>query len=257
MKLENYLKDIERKKVPSQPPDGLTSGGWDFSFKGDDLMRMWEGRRACNEKGLWIVIDKIWTKRLAKWIGNRKCLEVMAGAGWLAKALSEHGVEIIATDNFSWDGQQHGDLVTVFDVEKIDAVDAVAKHSADILIVSWPPYDDQTICNVCDLWNVCEVMGEEKPVIYIGEGWGGCCAPDLFWEHYEYDDSLNFPMKSWHGIHDHVHVGHYRRAKVNDENDGELGGDKFAEESWDMVEKHGAMRSRLKDRLENFGWMVE
>ena len=33
------------------------------------------------------LIDKTWTKKLADFIGNKKCLEIMSGCGCLSKAL--------------------------------------------------------------------------------------------------------------------------------------------------------------------------
>lgn len=43
-----------------------------------------------------------WVRPLAKWIGERNCLEVMCGCECLAKALRDCGVNVIATDDFSW-----------------------------------------------------------------------------------------------------------------------------------------------------------
>ncbi|MBS4199128.1 hypothetical protein KHA93_05595 [Bacillus sp. FJAT-49732] len=45
-----------------------------------------------------VTVD--WVHHLAKWIGTRKCLEVMAGYGYLARLLNYFGVDIIATDNY-------------------------------------------------------------------------------------------------------------------------------------------------------------
>lgn len=233
MKLTEYLDHIDEGKIPPEPPEGLVSGGWDYSLKTDDLMSLWNARRFCTNRGLWIIIDQIWTKQLAEWIGKRTCLEIMAGAGWLSKSLHDHGVTIRATDDFSWEGKPHSNLKTVFNVEKLAALSALKFHQADILVCSWPPYDDMTICDVCEKW------GEDKPIIYIGEGWGGCCAPEKFWQHFKEDSDLKFPMKSWDGIHDYVYIGNYMTNSVNEENDGELSGEKFADESGKILERHG------------------
>ena len=47
---------------------------------------------------MWSLVDSVWTRDLADWIDQRICLEVMAGASWLAKALSAHGSSLVATD---------------------------------------------------------------------------------------------------------------------------------------------------------------
>lgn len=61
---------------------------------------------------------------------------------------------------------------------------------------------DETICDVCECW------GEEKLIIYIGEI-NGCCAPKKFWQHYKYDKTIAFPMKSWDCINDRILIGYY------------------------------------------------
>ncbi|MBC2581679.1 hypothetical protein [Clostridium sp. DJ247] len=48
------------------------------------------------------LISKQWIKPLAKWIGDRKCLEVMAGCGSISFALKQEKVNIITTDDYSW-----------------------------------------------------------------------------------------------------------------------------------------------------------
>lgn len=49
------------------------------------------------------LLAKDWLVPLAKWIGSRKCVELMAGCGSLSYVLSQEGVDITPTDNGSWD----------------------------------------------------------------------------------------------------------------------------------------------------------
>jgi len=205
MKTSDFIDCLKNQKIPPSSPDGLVSGGWtDWSCIGkniiDDMIQSGRARIECMNVGMWAIIDQEWTKYLAQWIDNRTCLEVMSGAGWLAKALSMHGIDIIATDNDSWCGvESMWQFEKVHSIEMIDAVKATEKYKdKDILIISWSPYDDHTICEVCDEW------GTDKPIIYIGEQ-DGCNAPEEFFENFEVPEGApEFGMKSWDGIHDVV-----------------------------------------------------
>ena len=214
IKLKDYLECIEAGVIPSAPPlQNLTYSirSPDFELPSNYFKLQWDARSFCTCRGLWTIVDQIWTKKLAKWIGDRKCLEIMAGGGWLSKALSEHGIDIIATDNKSWDDAQHNKIIYVYSVEKIDAVKAVKKHKdRDILLVSWPPYESEVVCEACHIW------GPDRPIVYIGEGYGGCCAPEEFWKHFVEDESmkhLKIPMAQWFGIHDYVSIGRWKDPK--------------------------------------------
>lgn len=156
------------------------------------------------------LVSTSWIKPLAKWIGNRKVLEVMSGCGSLSYALKQEGVEIIATDNFSWKGDGNSwnkDKKYWSNIENIDCVKAVKKYSkdVDIIIMSWPYMDDNA-------YKVLLEMRKQNPdcvLIYIGEGYGGCTADDQFHEAiYEkeiddesFDEAIN-NYQQWFGIHD-------------------------------------------------------
>jgi len=177
-----------------------------------NYMNVFMSREKCTKKGMWAIVDKTWTKQLAQWIGNRKCLEIMAGAGWLSKALNEHGIDIIATDDDSWTNKEHKhtDMKKVYPIETISGKDAVNNYlDRDILIVSWPPYDNSEICRICDEW------GSDRPIVYIGEGDGGCCAPEIFWVDFKIEEEPNIKIPQWDGIHDHLMVGYWQKMSVN------------------------------------------
>jgi hypothetical protein len=169
----------------------------------------YEYRNEATSRGMWAVIDEIWTKDLALWLGKRKCLEIMAGHGWLSKALNDYGVNIKSTDDQSWVGCRHSKGKPFSIVENLDGMSAVKKYSdAEVLIVSWPPYEDPEIEYICEEW------GSDRPIIYIGEGWGGCTATDEFHENFKEDESVpDFDMKSWSGINDRVKVGYYKKGE--------------------------------------------
>lgn len=122
-------------------------------------------------------VSKSWIEPLSKWIGNRKCLEVMSGVGCLAKALTDCGIDVIPTDNFEWKKPKGGSIMEwndrmYCDVENIDAVSAVKKYGKDVgvVIMSWADTNDIAI-------QVLETMrkaNEDLIMIYIGEEDNNC-----------------------------------------------------------------------------------
>lgn len=151
------------------------------------------------------VVDKRWTGELAKWINGRKCLEVMSGKGVLAKALRDHGVNLIATDNYSWLHFDFNDLWT--NVEKIDAIEAIRKYAAnvDIVIMSWAYMDDTAYRVLLEMRKV----NPNAMMIFIGEDMYGCTADEDFFNNIELVedevfDKINDVYYTWDGIHDEL-----------------------------------------------------
>ena len=88
------------------------------------------------KKGIYCFYTDKLIKHLKKIIGNKKTLEIAAGDGTLKRFLRNEGVDIVATDNYSWDS-----FVTynTDDVENMSAVDALKKYNPEIVICSWAP----------------------------------------------------------------------------------------------------------------------
>lgn len=206
-KLELFIATVEEGILPDVAPAREMEHYLDLSA----MVSVYNARHRCNLMGMWAIVDKKWTKHLAKYIGTATCLEVMSGAGWLAKALHDHGVDIIATDDYSWQDKQHRDMKVVYDVERLGGLEAVKHYGQrDVLIVSWPPYDSDVICSICDEW------GNNKPIIYIGEGSGGCCAGDEFWADFaELEKQPEIYIPVWDGVHDYLTIGKWNRVKVS------------------------------------------
>lgn len=185
-----FIEYLDKGEIPPSPPILDRRRLEDFQARG-----------AATKRGMWALVYKDFARELAAWIGDRKVLEVMAGRGWLAKALSDEGIEIVATDDNSWDNR-HSKAAPVFPVRPIDAVEAVLEVEADVLIMSWPPYGDEIATRVLEAW------GESGPIVYIGEGYGGCNAPDSFFQRWR-SLSVVIPLASWDGLHDGVDIGYY------------------------------------------------
>lgn len=157
------------------------------------------------------LINKEWIKLLAKWIDNKRCLEVMAGCGSLSYALKQENTNIIATDNFTWKGggDWNTDKNYWTNIQDIDAIEAVKKYGKDIdiIICSWAYMDDT-------LYRVLQTMRKINPncvMIYIGEGWGGCTADNNFFDNMteikdKEIDYINLYYQRWDGIHDGIYL---------------------------------------------------
>ena len=188
-KINAFMERLKNGEIPDRFPH-LHSTTFYYNYKDD-----------CNAMGMWGIVDKQTATKLASIIGQRSVLEVMAGVGWLAKALSEQGVNIKATDNLSW--QERHNHTKIHRVYRMRAETAVKKHGHkyDILLVSWPPHGNEDFVKAAELW------GPNKDIIFIGEGEGGCTGSDKFWWHFKIKKTLRIPH--WPGIHDYCYIGRY------------------------------------------------
>lgn len=142
-------EDLDKGKIPLEFPD-LTlysSKEWISKFK-----KIYE-KPFIDKHCMFALVDQTWTAKLARKIGDAKCLEVCAGKGWLAKALATNNIEIIATDiNPPED--------CVFAIEKIAANDAIHKYNFDYLVVSWA---HRSVLDSCF-----KKLKSTQKIIYIG-----------------------------------------------------------------------------------------
>jgi hypothetical protein len=190
MNVDDFLEYVNFGDIPPEPPE---VSDWMYH----------EHRSTCTDLGMWAIVDMRWTKQLADWINGRTVLEIMAGCGWLAKALTLHGVNITATDDLSW-SERHGGDTLVHPVIQAEASEAIEKYPADVLIVSWPPYGGTAILQAMKAW------GSDRPVVYIGESNGGCNAPaEFFIGLHPIEDQPPFHLAQWPGIHDYVEIGYW------------------------------------------------
>ena len=111
MNAADFIACLDRQEIPPEPPQCQRFR----DLFGQDASSVIDWRDECCNRGMWALVYRSFARKLAVWIGNRRVLEVMAGRGWLAKALSEEGVSIIATDDNSWD-DRHSKSGPVFPV---------------------------------------------------------------------------------------------------------------------------------------------
>jgi hypothetical protein len=86
-------------------------------------------------KGIYCFYSRRLISQLAAIIGDRPCLEIAAGDGTLSRFLAARGVDITATDDYSWSGS----VAYPDDVQHLDAVKALRTHRPRVVVCSWPP----------------------------------------------------------------------------------------------------------------------
>lgn len=86
------------------------------------------------QHGIYCFYSREMIRRLARTIDGL-CLEIGAGDGALSLSLRKAGVNVKATDNYSWLGK----IAYSEDVEKQSADTALAKYQPEVVLCSWPP----------------------------------------------------------------------------------------------------------------------
>jgi hypothetical protein len=128
-------------------------------------------------------IFQVWNKeyldelaKLCKTFQFKRVLEVGAGNGELSSCLRKRGVNIVATDNYTWDIKRYHPVI------KLSYKQAIRKYHPDLVICSWMlPGEDWT--------PYFRKYGANY--LLIGEGPGGCCATESAFDDQEGYLSLN------------------------------------------------------------------
>ena len=116
---------------------------------------------------------------LAPYLKDKKCLEICSGSGLLAHQLQIRGIDVIPTDMANKETNYYDVLKTepFTNIRQMDGLEAIKQIDADVLIMSWPPYNDPIAANAL------EAFFEKNPdgqIIYIGEWEWGCTADSKF-----------------------------------------------------------------------------
>lgn len=138
-----------------------------------------------------------------------RVLETCAGRGVLAVPMEKRGIASWVCTDKEPVGRGH--------VTKSDALKAVELFGelSDVLFVSWVPYESELDYELAMEW----VVRRGKPMVIVGEGWGGCTGSEKFWEMsshsngnlYDILDPSNIvedfrDVPRWSGINDHTSV---------------------------------------------------
>lgn len=192
---------LKQKQIPENYPNDEDEKVFSHSLGSSSLY----ARDEIVQNSCFCLLAYDWIRPLAKWIGKRKCLEIMCGSGALSKGLQDCGIDIQATDDFSWPHFKE----PWTNIEKLSAVDAIKKYGRerDIVICSWPPMDSAAH----DALLTMRQVNPSALMIYIGESNEGCTADDNFFATIRYVEDEFFykaieNYKSIWGIHDYPYL---------------------------------------------------
>jgi len=216
---ETLTKPVEIElTIPNEMPQTYTQNycrSEDVPFRSIKALRL---RDAYNEAGMYGFVSWRWVEPFVKWINGRKCLEIMSGRGWLSYALQQKGVNVIATDNFSWHENFKEWNDTLTDIECIGAVDAVEKYGSDvdIVIVSWPEAADTTFKALKKLYEI----NSNAVFVFIGDENIEVCADSNFFTHFKEINDEKFALaaeryQSWFNFPDRLMLGQYKENNSN------------------------------------------
>jgi hypothetical protein len=137
------------------------------------------------------------------------CLEVGAGSGYWSYELRKVGVDIIVTDpEPPGEGSKnpYPFAKTWLEIERLTALDAIAKYPNRTLLTVWPSYDSAWTGEMLQTF-------QGNRIVYVGEGHGGCTGDDVMHEHLEahFDVIETLDIPRFLGLHDSLTV--YKRKK--------------------------------------------
>lgn len=197
--LANPMWDELRAHVrPGDYPwdDGPQVGGlgdWELLERRRDLV----GRYA------WTVTSPETVAFVAQHAGP-KLVDPLAGSGYWAFLLAQLGVDVVAFDEAppaSVENNWHMLGVEHVPVAAMDAIGSTNRHPDRTLLLAWSPYDTT-------VGHMTLAAYDGDRVIYIGEGWGGCCGDDAMFTSFERDwtEVASHRPVQFLGIHDYVTV---------------------------------------------------
>jgi hypothetical protein len=130
-----------------------------------------------------------------------KVVEAGAGSGYWARLLRDRGVDLVAYDQNppivstnQYASHQYTDVL-------VGGPEALKPHGDRALFLCWPTYDTPFAADCLAHW-------AGNILIYVGEGPGGCCADDRFFEILDSDFSCikNVDIPRWFGMNDYMSI---------------------------------------------------
>lgn len=191
--------NLEKQSLPDTYPEEITL----FEYSVASLLNSQIARDEIVALSGFPLISKDWIQILADYLRGNKCLEIMSGLGCVSYALKAHGIDILATDDYSWEFSNKWTTI-----EKMDCIDAIKKYAKErpYIILSWPEMNETAYLALLTM----RKTNPDAKMIYIGE-FGGCCASESFVKSVnriepEWTVKINEKFLSWCGIHDLVMI---------------------------------------------------
>jgi hypothetical protein len=177
-----------------------------YFFGPDDSFRVFTDRDALCATFSWAIPspgDIAWIRDR---LDGRGIVEPGAGAGYWAWQLTQAGVDVVAYEPEHPDDNKFVTGEGWYPVLRDDH-GVTAKHPDRSLLLCWPSYDQPW-----GAWALAAYRGDQ--LFYVGEGEGGCCADDSFFElldaEWEEAGDCAAHISFW-GIH--CYLTEYRRKR--------------------------------------------
>lgn len=164
----------------------------------------WDIRGEYVRKRGWFLLSYETACDLAKWLKEKKVIEVGAGSGYLAAHLRKLGVKDYKAYDIHRLTRGHGGypFYRNYGVMHRNARQ-VKIEGADAIVMTWPNYDSSFA------YRIATKMQPGQWLFYQGE-WRGCTGCDKFHDLLESDfreikhmsDRLNNHHVQWHSLHD-------------------------------------------------------
>ncbi len=179
--------------------------------RGPDAYRRWAKdtpqRHEHVHRYSWTITDPDTVAFVAQHSGGR-LVDPMAGTGWWAHLLGQHGVDVVSYDVDPVGNHWHKGADLHAPVVAMEAVDAVALHPDRTLFLSWPPYDKPDGADTIRAYR-----GDR--LILIHEGEGGCIGDDDMFAELAtnwVEVASHVPVQ-WFGLHDRIDVYTRKEAR--------------------------------------------
>ena len=127
--IHTILDCLSKKHIPETNNTYLQR----LTYKTIDSVRI-------NKLAGYTMLSKDWINDFAKWIGDKKVLEIGAGIGALAKQLQNRGIDITPIDDRSWDrfGWEYSELLWTEVLNEDYFTNAIKYKDCDLIILSYP-----------------------------------------------------------------------------------------------------------------------
>lgn len=196
----NFVSMIKNLQLPEKLHDTERENVVDlFSTPFIETMEKFKIKDDYQYTGNYVVITLPLIQSLYNLFKDKKVVEVMSGTGLLAYHLRNNGLNnFIATDNNSWGLLREKPPITP--IIQIDAVEAVKAHpDADIILMCWPPFDNNIAEKVLDAMKVGQTL------ICCGER-NGCTGTTDFWNKFNCD-VIDLPYEPLFTLKDKFYIG--------------------------------------------------
>lgn len=164
------------------------------------------GRTALTTTYAWSIPSPGDIAWIAELLDGRGVVEVGAGSGYWAWQLGQAGVDVAAYEPSDVTDNTFVSLTRPYVLLLQDDASAAGKHPDRALFVSWPTYQGAWAEHALGAY-------QGDLFIYVGEGEGGCCADDGFFEllNKEWTEVGDSPHhRTWWGIN--CRLTAYRRT---------------------------------------------